>query len=222
MIKNIAKTQSYCLKNGVYIILALFALNGCVSQPKLENEQAISLNNNLVELQRWKIKGKIAWISPTERKSAYMNWHQNNAQIQFDLSNLLGINLASLDYDGKLATLDANDQTFRDSSPSLVIYQATGWQMPIKQLSTWIKGTASDAGRDANGNSSKVEIERYENGLVSQIIPKCQQCEQWSIKYDTYESVKLSEQDYQLPTQITMVNDALQATIKIRISEWSQ
>ena len=115
------------------LVVGLFisALSACVSRPSLESEAIIQLNNNLAQLQQWKLKGKIAWITNSERKSAYMNWQQNNKDMQFDLSNLVGINLASLSYNGELATLSSDGQVYEDSSPSALIYKTTGYLVYI-------------------------------------------------------------------------------------------
>lgn len=211
------------------LVVGLFisALSACVSRPSLESEAIIQLNNNLAQLQQWKLKGKIAWITNSERKSAYMNWQQNNKDMQFDLSNLVGINLASLSYNGELATLSSDGQVYEDSSPSALIYKTTGWNVPLETLSSWVKGAVSEQGRQANASSNSVRndnqtVIRYENGLIKQIKSNCEVCDQWTINYTSYENVTLANIEYQLPKQISMYNPAYQATIKIKISQWSQ
>lgn len=222
-------------------VLVVFFLGACSGKPALESQAVINLNNNLVQLQQWKLKGKIAFVSPSQVKSAYMNWQQNNRNMQFDLSSVLGINVASLSFDGHLATLQADGQTYHDPSPSALIYQTTGWQVPLEQLSTWVKGAASPSGRlnnnlTANDPYPRVEmaqntpqITRYQNGLIKQIKSVCanegsekSRCDQWTIDYTSYANVTLNNIQYQLPTQISMYNSRNQATIKMRISEWRQ
>jgi len=222
-------------------VLVVCCLAACSGKPALESQAVINLNNNLAQLQQWKLKGKIAFISPSQRKSAYMNWQQNNRSIQFDLSSVLGINVASLSFDGQLAILQADGKTYQDPSPSALIYQTTGWQVPLEQLSTWVKGAASPVGRlnnklTANDSYTTVvmaqntqQITRYENGLIKQIKPVCanegsekSRCDQWTIDYTSYANVTINNIQYQLPTQINMYNSRNQATIKMRISEWTQ
>ena len=218
----------------VFFLLKLLAtsvfslvLIACVSRPSLESQAVIQLNNNLAKLQQWKLKGKIAWITTTERKSAYMNWQQNVNTMQFDLSNVVGINLASLSYNGELATLKADGKEYHDPSPSLLIYKTTGWKVPLEPLSSWVKGAISPNGRQFNELNKNVSINnqkitRYKNGLIKQIKPNCEMCDQWTIDYTSYENVSIGAIKYQLPKQISMFNSASQATIKIRISQWSQ
>ncbi len=215
-------------------------LMACTVKPPLESQAVIKLNNNLTQLTQWKLKGKIAWISATQRKSAYMNWQQNNANMQFGLSNVLGINLASLSFDGQVATLFADGKEYQGPSPSMLIYQTTGWQVPLEPLSSWVKGAASVDGRagsniaadQSSSASTKPQITRYENGLIKQIKPICanddikngvenNNCDQWTIDYTSYKNVTINNIQYQLPKQISMFNSANQSTIKMRISEWS-
>lgn len=215
------------LFNSFIIIVVAFALAACVSRPTLESQAAIALNNNLAQLQQWKLKGKIAWITTTERKSAYMNWQQSLDNMQFDLSNVVGINVASLTFNGELATLKADGKEYIDPSPSSLIFKTTGWNVPLEPLSSWVKGAVSVEGRlskDAKNvlAINKQQIIRYENGLIKQIKPICEICDQWTIDYTSYENVLMGGIEYQLPKQISMFNPAYQATIKIRISQWSQ
>jgi len=205
----------------------VFVLAACVSRPSLESQAVITLNNNLAQLQQWKLKGKIAWITATERKSAYMNWQQAGNNMQFDLSNIVGINLASLHYNGKTAKLSANGNEYEDPSPSALVYKTTGWNVPLEPLSSWIKGAVSSRGRQYEKDNNdllykKQQVFRYENGLIKQIKSNCEVCDQWTIDYNSYENVLIDGTNYQLPKQISMFNSAYQATIKIRISQWSQ
>ncbi len=208
------------LLNRFIILFTVIILSACVSKQRLENQAVITLNNNLAQLTDWQIKGKIAWITPLERKSAYINWQQNHANMQFNLSNVLGINLASLHYDGEIATLEADGQTYTDLSPSRLIFHTTGWHVPLEPLSSWVKGALTKQGRNATSNQQQVI--RYENGLIQQIKATCTNCDQWTIDYNSYVNVNIQGIDYQLPQQINMHNPVNQAQIKIKINQWSQ
>lgn len=239
-IKSLSNKTDTCprAKHLAYLCI-IFGLTACANKPALESEAVINLNSNLAQLQQWKIKGRIAWISLDERKSAYMNWQQDIDSMQFDLSNVLGINLASLTYDGQKATLQADGKTFENASPSALIYQVSGWEVPLEQLSNWVKGAASQHGRvvgNAQASFMKQDdtqivqqITRYENGLIEKIQTVCPprpvqffRCDEWTISYNRYANVIIDENEYQLPTSITLFNARNQATIKMRINEWSR
>ena len=227
------KPNSWCIRNTSWLcLLTLFiaVLSGCTTKPSLENQTTININHNVAQLTQWKLKGKIAWITDAQRTSAYMNWQQDDANIAFTLTNVLGINMASLSYDGKLAKLSADGKEYQGASPSLLIFQTTGWQVPISALSSWVKGMPSPV-EQKNKQGDVIQnahITRYDNGLIQQIKPYCAtelkyntQCNAWVIDYTSYTSAIINNIEYQLPTNISMYNRASNATIKIRISEWS-
>lgn len=226
----VPKTQ---LLKMAFVACLLFFINGCVTKPSIEDQAAITVDNNLAQLTQWRLKGKIAWITPQKRTSAYMNWQQNDAQMQFNLSNVLGITLASLSYDGQSAILQADGKQYQDPSPSALIYRTTGWQVPLTSLSSWVKGAPSHKGRvykqsQLANKDNTTQVLRYENGLIKQIKPACattpnsESCDDWTIDYTQYTSVTINNVQYQLPSNINMYNTASQATIKMRISQWSQ
>jgi outer membrane lipoprotein LolB len=215
------------MTNALLIAVLVVVLQSCASKVSLEQQKALNIDQNLASLSTWKLKGKIAWISPTERKSAYINWQQNEKEMAFTLSNVLGITLASLTYDEQLATLTADGETYTDTSPSWLIYRTTGWEVPIVPLSSWIKGAASIDGREYRNNISentskvrKQSIKRYENGLIQQLIPACNNCDAWQIDYKNYQNARIDGVDYQLPSNISLTNLQSKAVVKIRISEW--
>jgi outer membrane lipoprotein LolB len=239
-----AKKASPLTKILSIMVLSTWLI-ACAGKPALESQAVINLNNNLAMLSKWQFTGKIAWITQNERKSAYIHWRQNDNTMHFSLNNMLGINLAKLSFDGNMATLNADDKEYTDPSPSALVYQTTGWRVPLEPLSSWVKGAASVKGRlktndDINSRAPKnqktsdksayskssnmtdASIIRYENGLIKQIKPTCTNCDSWTIDYTSYENVILNDIQYQLPKQINMFNSAYQATIKIRISDWSE
>jgi outer membrane lipoprotein LolB len=220
------------------ITFILFVMQACATKSTLDDQALIQLNSNLAALDNWKLKGRIAWITSSDRKSAYVNWQQRGQEMEFKLTNLLGINLATLNYNNTLATLQADGKTYSDPSASYLIYQITGWDVPILPLGSWIKGAASTDGREYYGlannfnlqdktNNTKLTapkrqlITRFENGLIKQLIPKCSGCDAWQIDYQDYQNATLNNINYQLPTNISLTNIRTQAIIKIRVSEWS-
>lgn len=201
----------------IVVLSCLFA--ACATKAPLEDKSTILLNANLMQLKKWQLKGKIAWITPDERKSAYISWRQDHDDMQFDLNNLLGINLASMQADANTASLTANNETYYNSSPSLLIYQTTGWQVPLESLKYWIKGASSELGRQQD---NKHIVTRYPNGLVKEIQTSQHNEITWTVSYQSYESNTIAGVEYQLPKQVSLYNPSLNATIKILISQWSE
>lgn len=195
-------------------------LSACSSTKMLENDVNAQLNSNLAKLTSWKLRGKIAVIAPNERKSANLNWQQIDDRTNLTLSNVLGITLAELNYNGTIASLEADSKTYKDTSPSRLIHRITGWQVPVEPLVYWIKGASSATGRNASVNNNAT-ILRYDNGLIKQITPNCNRCERWQINYKKYDTAYIDNQEYQLPSSITLKNLDTNISIKLRIDKWS-
>ncbi|MDT0594001.1 lipoprotein insertase outer membrane protein LolB [Glaciecola petra] len=209
-----------------YVVVALFVI-GCVSAPKPRT--SLANTSDIAALDQWRIKGKIAWITQQERTSAYLNWEKNQSSLSFGLTNVLGITLAKMKYDGNMATLTADGKTYTDFSASRLIAQTTGWQIPIANLQHWIKGVAApeiekSISADSNdSNENRIQDISYNSdGTLRQFTHSCRACDTWQISYVAYKSWSLYEQNFRLPSSITLLNVNTQAQIKLRISQWSE
>lgn len=177
------------------------------------------VNQDLDNLQSWQLSGKIAWITPEERKSAYINWQTSNNDTTFNLNNLLGVNLARLRTENTVSTLSTDDKTFVGDSASLLIFQQTGFRVPIEQLKYWVKGQIPDS-ENYNANI-KNEITYRTDGLIKSLTHNCEYCDVWNITYNNYTQAEINQTTYVLPSSIELFNPAHQALIKIRITGWS-
>lgn len=210
----------------IFFIAGIF-LSACTTKPSLEQLAIINLNQNLAQLTHWKLSGKIAWISPTERKSAYINWQQQGQAFTFSISNVLGISGGTMSYDGDTAILKADGEQYSDPSPAQLIYNLTGWDLPLSALQYWMKGASNESGRVLSNQSFSVvsSVTRYENGLIKQLISKCNEeqtsCSPWQIDYQVYKDCIINGVSYQLPSAITLTNLTSTAKVKIKVSKWS-
>lgn len=190
------------------ILLSACAIrNADVSQSQTEADIS---QQALKQLQTWSVSGKLAIISPKERKSANLSWQQDKENITLVLSNVLGGTIAKLEYDGVLARLEADGQTWQDSSPSALIFQVTGWEVPVKDLAQWMK--ASVAPEFVNTY--------FDNGLVKQATTACKQCLPWVIDYTRYGKFELSDTPYTLPTGMRLEQGPTQTKLILRIDNW--
>jgi outer membrane lipoprotein LolB len=188
-------------------------LSGCATRPSDVSQSQRSAQiaqQQLNQLQQWSVSGKLAIITPTERKSAYLSWQQQNDSVTMTLTTIVGTTIAKLHYDGNIATLTADDQTWQDSSPSALIYRVTGWDVPVESLSHWMKGQVK---RD-------VVSEYFDNGLVKQIRAECSSCLPWQINYSTYGEFILNEHLFTLPTAMRLTQALTQTRLILRIDSW--
>ncbi len=175
----------------------------------------------LEQLASWRVSGKLAIITPDERKSAYMAWQQQDIHTNMTLSTIVGSTIARLKYDGLIASLEADNQQWQSHSPSELVFQVIGWQLPLESMPQWLKGNVEH----------NLVIERYENGLVKRFRTQCQACFVWDVTFNQYADFSLlsssSSQaqsadtpEIALPTRITMTQADTQTKLILRIDDW--
>lgn len=197
-----------CIKQTLYSITFALLMFGCASPPK----QIITLNSanhqiSLKQLQTWQINGKIGFKGPDKKQSANLRWQQQQDQYQLNLTTVIGTSLLTLKGQRDEVVLVADDQTYRDTDASRLIWRVTGWQMPVEQLRFWIKGQ----------HQKKDKVLLSEEGWVSQITPNCKNCDDWLISYDSYKLVGTTW----LPHKVVLKNHKNNSQLLVRINEWT-
>ncbi len=193
----------------IILVTLTLVMSACTTLPD-GPETAVNLPAQLQRLttvQQWQIKGKMAIRNDKEAVSAHLNWKTDAPDFDFRLTNLLGITLAKLNVEDGLAVLEADDKRFEDTNPSRLIYQTTGWDIPVSRLLDWIKGLPL-AGDDYVLN---------EKQLLASLSPACDNCGNWKVSYANYGEVN----GIWLPHQLTLTQtNNSKMLIKIRIDEW--
>jgi outer membrane lipoprotein LolB len=200
---------------GIVLFIAL--LSSCKNTHDIEERRKIDMSAEYMQLpnqaklallSHWELTGKIAVITPDERKSAYLNWQQANEDIDFRLSNLIGVSLLNLSYDGEIARLEADGEEYEDFSTEALIYRTTGWILPLDNLPRWIKGAASEQDIVTLNSQS----------LPQKIQPICDSCAGWEISYSQYKKV----QGVWLPFSVEVNNPLKQTRLKFKVSQWQR
>ncbi len=195
--------------NPIRLLLLAFTLSvgACAVKPDLTTSQNVEQNQFIN--QQWKIKGRLAIITPEERKSAYLSWRQENDEFAMSLNTLVGINIAKLQFDGKQATLDVDGDSYSDTSPNALLKRITGWHIPTSSMPMWMTGKA--------GSEDKTSF--YDNGLLRSLTPMCSSCQNWEIQYEKYASFNVDKRNsLTLPSRLTLQGDNIK--LIIRIDDW--
>tara|TARA_B100000519_G_scaffold37586_2_gene27438 strand:- start:5397 stop:5999 length:603 start_codon:yes stop_codon:yes gene_type:complete len=194
----------------VFIVLLILFLSACATRPQAPQGQ-INLPAQLIKLdaiKKWNINGKLALREPEKSVSANLRWQVSDPLFTFRLSNFLGVTLVDMEQTADGARLEADDEVYTDPSATALLYQTTGWDIPLDQLLSWVKGVPR-AGDEYTLN---------DNGLLKQLMPGCLQCAGWQVDYAQYGQVD----EVFLPHNIKLTNTAQpEQWIKIRISQWT-
>lgn len=92
----------------------------------------------------WRMQGRIALSDGESGGQLSMAWRQSDGVTSIDLRSGLGGRWWRLAYDEMGARLEGSEQAMWSASePEELVYEATGWPMPISAFGDWIKGLPS-------------------------------------------------------------------------------
>ena len=146
--------KRHLLSFGLLLLLA-----GCAIQPdappsKTTHQPANWLETKIAveQINAWTIEGKIGVKQPDRSDSAIINrWQQIEDQFIIELSStIMGIGSTKIVGSPKaLKITDNNDETTQSDNPQLLLYQHTGWILPLDLLPYWVKGIPAPAMTDS-------------------------------------------------------------------------
>jgi outer membrane lipoprotein LolB len=119
---------------------------GLTDQPPASWADTVSQRQNL---KHWQLTGKIAVKQPSDSGSALINqWIQHNEAYDLILSSaFLGIGRTRLKGSPDFIELIlADGESYQSSEPDELILAATGWRLPLNELTWWVRGLTSPDG----------------------------------------------------------------------------
>ena len=194
------------MKLRLFYTTVLFLLIGVCSGCSLLTQKHYHPIQNQAEqqalsaLKHWAIKGKIGIKANDRAKSANVQWQNRDDTFSIRLHGILGLGGVKLTKSQKQYTLTTNKETYTASSAESLLFNSTGWDLPISELSYWIKGIPSP----------NTEIHFLNSGASNQILELHQLG--WQIKYLRHTDID----DLVLPTKIVATRDELKLTFIIK------
>jgi len=206
--------MNHFIKFTLFLLLSCtFLLSGCSTtstklSPVLTKQKPQHRIAQLSQLQQWKVQGKIAFLERKQRNSATLSWKvdEKSKTQQLNLTSYLGINVLQLDSNNNSHKIQVDGKTYQDRNLEALIYSLTGFTLPTKALSFWLKGIPYQ-------DSDNVIYQ--ENTRLPQSLTSYYNNQLWQINYSNYKQID----DYSLPTKLSIKKDDL--TIKIAINEWA-
>lgn len=184
----------------LFLALALLLAGCTTTQPQREQVDWSQERTRLERLEHWQLTGKLAIITAKEKGSARLNWQQNGDDYRLNLTSIIGTHILELTrHDGRLTLTDRDGQTHQSQNAAELVYQLTGWELPVDGLPLWIKGLPGEARYTLNPDKSLASVT---DGL-------------WQIDYQQYRD----QDGYRLPHQIALQGEGTR--IKLQINEWS-
>lgn len=133
------------------ITLGLLILPGCSTKPIKPavqpdaQQQAVTL----AKMTNWKLRARIGLRSKQKSGTATMIWDETSAKRSLRLLGPLGGGVILLQQDASGVSIqDSNKKIYRGTEAGELIYQVTGWQIPVTGLRWWLLGL-TEPGSDA-------------------------------------------------------------------------
>jgi len=188
-------------------------LSGCSSlehnqQAEIVTHEAqIERNKKLIALKNWKIKGKMAIITPDERQSATLNWHyqgDKNNQV-LNLTTILGIQVFNLESVNGMHIVEVSGERYQSPDLNKILTSLTGFTLPTQAMTFWLKGLPY----------LNTDVISYNNITdLPETLTSYYDEKKWQVKYSRYRQIL----EYQLATIFTIKQDDL--VIKINVHQW--
>lgn len=95
----------------------------------------------LQSITQWDVRGRVGVRLPDEGAQASLRWRHRAGSEVLDLVGPFGGGHARLQYDANGARLrDARGREYDGADPEVLLYQATGWHVPLGGLAYWMRG----------------------------------------------------------------------------------
>jgi outer membrane lipoprotein LolB len=125
------------------LVLSAFVLSACVTHLPMQQQQQIWKQHSvrIGELLQWDMRGRIALQMDDEAWQLNMRWQRFPEQQQIDVSGPIGMGAVRMLIDTNGAQLrDASQMEYSADNAQELLWQTTGWLLPLDNLSWWLRG----------------------------------------------------------------------------------
>ncbi|MGL5249565.1 MAG: lipoprotein insertase outer membrane protein LolB, partial [Enterovibrio sp.] len=131
---------------AAYLLLAIGIL-GCSAPPDNKPKQAVissvwlAQQVKLEALRNFRLQGKMAFRSKSQRLGANFNWEQKGDDYSLRLTSFLGTSLLKLDAkDGVITVISEEGKKFKGDDANKLLRKLVGINLPLEQMIGWLKG----------------------------------------------------------------------------------
>lgn len=192
------------LASNLTILLVSISLSGCATFKKQKEKSIDHLSRiqNLSEINKWKLQGRIGVTGKDQRGSANIIWSQDKNKYDMKIIAPVGTKKIMINGDLDHITLKSSSgDNLSSNTPTQTIYDNLGWYLPIDNLAYWVKGIPNN-------------IQKYK-WLPSDGNKLVFSQSHWKISFSLSEENKYNS----LPRLIVIENN--QTKIKISVNKWS-
>lgn len=184
------------LKRFLFLFIPLL-VSGCSSNVL----QTFSSDYTPVQ---WKFSGKFAIKTPEQTKGLKIHWQQVDDQFDINLYTVFGITVLKIKGNDRLVVMEADQGPVTGQSAEQLIWQQTGWHIPVNNLQHWLLGEVKSA--------SNIELTSAGDFSQGDIVDRFGR--PWHLTLDNYKLI----QGRSMPHNLRLNQGKL--LLKLAISDW--
>lgn len=197
--------RAYRLSTMLVLLTSLFACTTQTIKPPANQdpETAFEIRQEQVgKIDHWKVKARIAIKTVNDSNTASIYWQQQADAIELRLQGPFGVQVALITgSSGRYTLKDKRGDVWQASNIDALVYQRTGWVLPLEKLRYWILADVQ--------NRNEAQFALNNDGTLASL-----QYQQWLIDYQKYQTAG----EQLLPKKIAITHPDV--TIKISVREW--
>jgi len=121
------------------LLLALVA--GCARQPLQPVDSWSEHKAAAEQIGHWQMNGKLGARLPDNNGSARLRWQQEQEDFHINLSGPFGQGRVIIEtFDEGVRLRQGGDPPLEAASAEELMWQATGWALPVEHLVYWVRG----------------------------------------------------------------------------------
>ena len=197
------------------ILLAVFCavlMSGCATAPQPEvvisdqaRQQLWSENRPIREqISNWQLTGRMGLRVPGESGTLSLEWQQDHSDYKLYLDGPLGTSVARIEGSQKGVRLWADGKEYQGRNPEALLFQMTGWDLPVSLLRYWILGIPAPLPGFQNDSQG---LRLNNQGLAERISQNG-----WQVEYLAYRDFK----GLVLPSRLKVSRGEVKVTLSVR------
>ncbi len=122
--------------------LSLLVLAGCAPlKPPPDTTAWESHKRAILDLNQWRLEGKLGYRGPGDNGSARVNWHQQGDAFELLISGPFGAGAARIRGDSSHAVLSQSGrEDIEAPDPARLTARIFGWELPVQAMAAWARG----------------------------------------------------------------------------------
>lgn len=196
------------MKKLVVMLVPMLLLSACSTTPVQQGlSESLHWQQRYQALQNitnWDLIGRLSILNDHESYYLDLDWQQQADVYQMDLSGPLGMGATRLsgNRDGVMMSDSSRQQVFA-SSPDQLMYEKTGYRVPVEGLFYWVRGIPDPRTRSVPSYD--------ENGRLNEL-----EQDSWKIHFKGYTRVGMLD----LPEKIFI--DGYRVKVRLVVDQWKQ